>query len=119
VDTVSFVLLVVAAVVVILAIAVATQARRFKRFETKASLTGVGVSVELHELVKREVGKASMSSLGQLVRIDRELIEIWEKKAQPQREDGEKQLSLLATAISEIERKLEAAASEDMYALAS
>jgi hypothetical protein len=120
VDTLSLALAVIAALaVVILLIIVATQARRIKRVETKVSLTGIGVSVELHELVKREVGKAAISSLGRLARIDRELIEIWEKKSQPQREDGEKQLSLLETAISEIERKLETAAAEDIYALAS
>ena len=118
-DTLAVALLIVAGVVLILAIAVTTQARRFKRFETKASLTGIGVSVELHELVKREVGKASMSSLGRLAKIDRELIDIWEKKALLQREDGEKRLSLLETAISEIERKLEGSAPEDIYPLAS
>lgn len=106
-------------VLAVLAIVVITQRQRIASIEADFGLDGVGLSVKLHEMVKREVARVSLASLGRLARIDRELIEYWEKEKFLQPEDGAKRLALLDTEVTEIERKLSSAEPEDRVHLAT
>lgn len=118
-EAIYFSVLVLLIVVIVLTIVVATQARRFKRFEARVSMGGMGVSVDLYEAAKREVARASIASLSRLARIDRQLIEFWERERFLKPEDSERRFSLFQAEISDLEQKLAVALDEDKYQLAS
>lgn len=108
-----------AVILVLLAIVVITQRGRLKRFEAKLGLDSVGFSVELHEMVKREVARVSLASLGRLAKVDRQLIEFWEKGKLLTSDDSAKRMDLFATEVTELEARLESAPLEDRYQLAA
>jgi len=78
----------------------------------------VGLTVELHELVKKEVARVSLASLGRLARVDRELIDFWERTRFLTSEDSARRLGLIQSEVFELERKFRAAPAEDKYHLA-
>lgn len=104
-------------VAMLVAVAV-SQRDRMKRFDAKVGLGGVGLTVELHELVKKEVARVSMASLSRLARVDRELIDFWERARFLTSEDSARRLGLIQSEVAELEEKFRAAPAEDKYHLA-
>ncbi len=110
---------VLAVIVIILTVAALSQRERWKRFEARFGVGGIGFAVELHEEVKREVARVSLASMSRMARIDRQLIEFWEREKLLSPEDGAKRLSLFEAEVTDLETKLAAAFVEDQYQLSS
>ena len=104
-------------VTVLVGVAV-SQRKRLKRFEAKLGMGGVGLTVELHELVRKEVARVSLASLGRLARVDRELIDFWERGRLLTSEDSARRLGLIQNEVAEVEKKFRAVPAEDKYHLA-
>lgn len=105
-------------VVAVLVSLVVSQRERMKRFDAKLGMSGVGLTVELHDLVKQEVARISLASLGRLARVDRELIDFWEQGQFLTSEDSTRRLGLIQSEVAELEKKFRAAPAEDKYHLA-
>lgn len=118
-DVILFGGVVLAVIVAILTVVVVSQRERLKRFEAKLGVGGIGLTVELHELVKKEVARVSLASMSRMARIDRRLIEFWEREKFLSPEDGANRLSLFEAEMTDLETKLAAASAEDQYQLAS
>ena len=110
--------IVLAMFVAVLVAVVVSQRERMKRFEAKLGVGGIGLTVELSELVKKEVARVSLASLGRIAKVDRELIDFWEKERDLSAEDSTKRLELIANEVADLEARLKDAAPEDKYHLA-
>lgn len=118
-DLILYAAVALAMFVAVLMGAVVSQRTRMRRFEAKVGLGGVGLTVELHDLVKKEVARVSLASLGRLARVDRELIDFWERAPRSlTSEDSARRLGLIQSEVAELERKFRAAPAEDRYHLA-
>jgi hypothetical protein len=106
-------------IIAVLSFLLFTQRKRIASVETKFTLNGVNFSVKLHELVKLEVARVSLASIGRLAHIDRELIEYWEREKYLQPEDGAKRLALFETEITKVENMFSTAEPEDRVHLAT
>lgn len=102
----------------VLIVVVVSQRARLKRFEARLGVGGIGLTVELTDLVKREVARVSLASLGRITKVDRELIDFWEKERHLTSEDSIRRLELIAQEVSSLESRLETAPLEDKYHLA-
>jgi hypothetical protein len=110
--------IVLAVFVGVLVAVVVSQRARMKRFEAKLGVSGIGLTVELSDLVKKEVARVSLASLGRIARVDRELIDFWEKERTLSAEDSSKRLDLIAREVLGLEARLNDAPPEDAYHLA-
>jgi len=110
--------IVLAIFVGILVAVVVSQRERMKRFEAKLGVGGIGLTVELSDLVKKEVARVSLASLGRIAKVDRELIDVWEKERYLSAEDSTKRLELIASEVANLETRLREAPPEDKYHLA-
>jgi hypothetical protein len=110
--------IVLAVVVLALIGIVINQRDRLKRFEAKFGVGGIGLTVELSDLVKREVARISLASVARMAHMDQRLIEFWERERFLTPEEGAARISLLEDEIMRLERDLANAASEDKFQLA-
>lgn len=117
-DLISYAAMGLMAFVIVLLGIVVNQRSRMKRFEAKVGLSGVGLTVELHELVKKEVARVSLASLGRLARVDRELINFWERGKLLSAEDSARRLELIKDQVAEVQKIFRSAPIEDKYQLA-
>lgn len=95
-----------------------SERSRMKKMAATLGLNGISFSVELHELVKKEVARVSLASLGRLARVDRELIDFWERGRLLSPEDSARRIGLIESQVTEVEKKLRSAPIEDRYQLA-
>lgn len=117
-DLILYAAIALALFVVVLVGVVVSQRERMKRFEAKLGMSGVSLTVELHELVKKEVARVSLASLSRLARVDRELIDFWERAQFLTSEDSAHRLGLIQSEVTELEKKFRVAPVEDKYHLA-
>jgi len=65
-----------------------------------------GLKVELHEMVQREVSKASAETLRRVAAFDQKMIEYWERESIRRHEDSEPKLRLLEETVEQLELDL-------------
>jgi len=109
--------IVLAVIVGALTVAVVTQRERLKRLDAKFGLDGVGLSIELHEMIKSEVARISLAALGRMARLDAQLVTLWEK-GRVSSEEASDRISLFESEITELEQKLESEPPQDKYWIA-
>jgi len=110
--------IVLAVVVLVLVGIVITQRERLRRFEAKFGVGGIGLTIELSELVKREVARVSLASIARMAQIDRKLIDFWERGRFLTPEQGAERLSLIQDEIATLKAELTNAANEDTFQIA-
>lgn len=96
-------------VVLILGVSIVAERRRISRLFVKAGTGGLEFSVELHELVQREVNKATTETLRRIVTLDQKIIEYWERESIHRYDDSEPKLRLLEENVEQIERAFSSA----------
>lgn len=69
-------------------------------------------------MVRREVARIALASLGRLARMDRELIRFWEGEQLLSSAQSSERLTLVEREVAELEALLRAAPSEDRYHIA-
>ena len=109
---------VLAVVVLVLIGVVINQRDRLKRFEAKFGVSGIGLTIELSDLVKREVARVSLASVARMAQIDQKLIDFWERGRLLTSEHGAERLSLLQDEIAMLETELANAVNEDKFQIA-
>lgn len=74
---------------------------------------------EVREIVKSEMTRVSLQSLGRMAQIDRKLIDFWERERFLSPEEGGERLALFEKELDDLETKLLTAPIEDRYQIAS
>jgi hypothetical protein len=108
---------VIGVLVTVAAFVIVNQRNRLKGVEAAAG--PLKLTFEFHELIKKEVVRVASISLANMVRVDREMIELWERSPFRLREDSEKKLELLKSMTDELEGRLQVLDGEDRYRAAT
>jgi hypothetical protein len=86
-----------------------TQRHRISGVGVTASLEGVKVSVELRELIRLEVNRATAEMLRRAATLDKQLIEFWERESLFGQEDAVPKFKMLQDNVAQIESQFESA----------
>jgi hypothetical protein len=90
-----------------------SQRHRLAKMAVTAGLEGIEFSAEFHEIVRREVSRVTGAMLHRTIVLDKQLIELWERKALPQDGDAAAKLSLRLQQVADLEKVLGEVATED------
>ncbi|SEQ55160.1 hypothetical protein [Nitrosomonas ureae] len=112
-DLIGISILILVIVVLILGISLISERRRINRFIVKVDGSGLEFSVELRELVQREVNRATTETLHRIVALDKKLIEYWERESIHKHTDSESKLRLLEQNVTDLEQSFSRAAESE------
>jgi hypothetical protein len=107
-DDIALLLVALLAVVALIVAAIAfSERRRISKLFVKGGTGGLELSLEMHEIVQKEVQRISASALRRAIALDRKLLEFWENGRFRTSEESALRLQTIADAVAEMESVLE------------